>query len=467
MFKQIDITLALETAWDVVLVGSSFASMFFLRNLSPKLRVLIVEKGPLEPHEAQLNSRLPAEQITQDNRSNLPKRWVAHSLFGGNSNCWTGQSPRFHPGDFELRTQHDVGLDWPITYAELEPFYQEAEALMEIAGGGSEHILPRSRPFPFPPHELSLSDKTLGTHDPSWVPAPSARSTGGRRAPCCGNGVCVLCPVDAKYTILTGVQDFVRPNAFLLTGVEARTVVKEGNRATRLLVRTEGRDYEITADLFGLGANAIFNAAILLRSGFSAPDLGRWLHEQASRRVLIDAPVKNGFGGTRITGHGYRFYDGPHRARSAAILIENVNAPFTPRYEPGRWTERIHLKLLAEDLPKAANRVVLENDEPKVIWTGHSDYALRGLDRAVEALPAALPFDVEHMQVNNLGETQAHIQGTTRIGMTKAEGVVDKRLRTHEASNVYILGSSAFPTCSPANPTLTLAALSLYAAASV
>lgn len=467
MFKQTDVTQAVSASWDLVLVGSSFASMFFLRNLSRDLRVLVVEKGPFLPHESQLADRPSAERIAQDNRSEQPKAWVAHSMFGGNSNCWTGQSPRFHPSDFEIRTLYGVGRDWPISYAELEPFYQEAEQLMEIAGGGSDHILPRSGPFPFPPHEPSLSDRALNAHNPSWVPVPCARSTGGRRAPCCGNGVCVLCPINSKYTIQTGIEDFKRPNVHLLVGAEARAVVKEGNRATRLLVRAEGREHEISADLFGLGANAIFNAAILLRSGFSAPDLGRWLHEQVSRRVFIDAPVKNGFGGSRITGHGYGFYDGPHRAQSAAVLIENVNSPFTPRYEPGRWTERIHLKLLAEDLPKADNQVVLDGDEPKVIWTGHADYAVQGIDRAVDALPSALPFDIEKMQVNRLGKTQAHIQGTTRIGPSIAEGVVDSRLRAHEATNVYVLGAGAFPTCSPANPTLTLAALSLYAAASV
>lgn len=469
MFERIEIQEAKATRWDVILAGSSFASMFFLKGLSPELRVLVVEKGAFLSHAAQSDIQpLSADPIRQDNASGEPKEWVAHTLFGGNSNCWSGQAPRFHPHDFDLKSRYGIGVDWPISYATLEPFYQRAEDLMEVAGGGSDHILPRTQPFPFAHHTLSLSDIALAAHDPNWVAAPCARSMGGALAPCCGNGVCAHCPVDAKFTIVNAESDFARAGVFLLTGAEARTLVVEAGQATRLTVRVDGVEHEISADLFGLGTNAIYNAAILLRSGFGAPDLGCHLHEQVSRRVFLDVPIRNGFGGTRITGHGYPFYDGPHRSTHAAILIENVNAPFTPRYEPGKWTERLHFKLIAEDLPQRDNRVVLDPDgEPRVLWTGYSDYATSAIDRAIDAMPTVLPFEIEDMEVHGLGRSQAHIQGTTRIGATVNDGVLDERLRTHEAPNVVVLGAGAFPTCSPANPTLTLAALSLYAAQSV
>src|SRR5690606_4402002 len=145
------------------------------------------------------------EDIPQDNTSGAAKVWVAHSTFGGNSNCWWACTPRFHPDDFRLRTLHGAGMDWPIGYDDLEEFYCEAEEIMDINGGGSDDVLPRSRPFPSPAHRPSLSDVKLRAFSPLWWAQPSARSSGSRRPPCCGNGVCNLCPVDSKFTILNSL----------------------------------------------------------------------------------------------------------------------------------------------------------------------------------------------------------------------------------------------------------------------
>ncbi|GIX13924.1 MAG: hypothetical protein KatS3mg118_1883 [Paracoccaceae bacterium] len=198
--------------WDAVVAGSSFSAMFFLRGLPRHWRILLVEKGPHIPHADQLASRsLPAETIAQDNRSGRPKEWTLHGIFGGNSNCWWGQTPRWHPDDFRLGTLSGHGPDWPIGYDDLEPYWQEVEQVMEVAGGGTDHILPRSAPFPYPPHQPSRSDSALRAADPLWTPAPSARANGGRLGQCCANGVCDLCPVDAKFTVLNAGGAFDHP----------------------------------------------------------------------------------------------------------------------------------------------------------------------------------------------------------------------------------------------------------------
>jgi choline dehydrogenase-like flavoprotein len=61
--------------------------------------------------------------------------------------------------------------------------------------------------------------------------------------------------------------------------------------------------------------------------------------------------------------------------------------------------------------------------------------------------------------------TEGHILGTTVMGADPRESVVDRHLIHHRVRNLLVLGGSAFPTSSPANPTLTIAALSLWAAA--
>ena len=202
-----------------------------------------------------------------------------------------------------------------------------------------------------------------------------------------------------------------------------------------------------------------------MRSGVDSPALGRYLHEQAPMDVVVDtARMGNFFGGTSETGHGYHFYHGADRASAAAVLIENINAPHVIRPEAGKWTNRLHLRLLAEDIPRAENRVVLEDDEPVVEWNGHHDYAFRGLERALEGLPGIIPDDIDAIEAGDLVPTEAHIQGTHRMGPDASGAVVDGHMRVHGVGNLFALGSGSWPSCSPANPTLTIAATSLRAA---
>lgn len=465
MYPLISVEDAASQPWDVIVAGSSFAAMFFVNALPPDLRVLVVEKGKLHLHADELlDGRHTEEVFNHENRSDVRKDWVAHTQFGGNSNCWTGQIPRFLPEDFRMAQTHGIGLDWPIAYDGLEEIYFEVEQIMQANGGGSDHLIPRSRPFPDPAHVPSRSDVVLQEHSPDWFACPTARL----RDLCCSNGVCHLCPLDAKFTILNGFARLTHPNTQMLLSAELREVLIENRTARGVLVRVDGAEVELSSDLVALGANAIFNAAILLRSGLSSDNLGRHLHEQNARAVVIDAPVKNYFGGTKITGHGYHFYANSPRDEAAAVMIENYNAPQRLRAEKGRWTERLRMKLVSDDLPEARNRVVLDAaGEPQILWHGHSQYSRDGMQRALDALPSILPFEIENMSGTKELPGNAHIQGTHRMGHDPASSVVDAGLKTHEVPNLLALGSGAFPTCSPANPTLTLSALSIHAARSL
>ncbi|MEM7438084.1 MAG: GMC family oxidoreductase N-terminal domain-containing protein [Pseudomonadota bacterium] len=290
MFRNLTPAEAAAENWDVIIAGSSFSAMFFLRGLPAGLRVLILEKGPLQPHEDQVQNDFSViEDIPVQNTSDTRKVWKAHSIFGGNSNCWWACTPRFHPNDFRMMTEYGVGQDWPVTYDTLDPFYAEVEQVMEVSGGGSDHILPRSTPFPFPPHTPSHTDFVLQAHSNDWFAQPTARSNGGSRAQCCGNGFCHLCPIDAKFTVLNGIDRFKRDTAAVVLGAEVRAVDIAGGVASGVLVRAgDGAEQRIAGGLVALGANAIFNAAILMRSGVKNPALGRYLHEQVGINVILD-----------------------------------------------------------------------------------------------------------------------------------------------------------------------------------
>ncbi|WP_170409134.1 GMC oxidoreductase [Ruegeria atlantica] len=464
--RRVSLDEASSREWDVIIAGTSFSAMFFGHGLPPDLNVLFVEKGVEYPHSDQLeNGWAVRETFNQRNSSGLTKNWVAFTLFGGNSNYWWGNVPRFHPDDFALNSKFGVGMDWPITYRDLEPFWERVEDIIEVAGGGSEHILPRRNPFPHPPHTPSRADAALRESSPLWVPVSSAASNGGSRPTCCVNGVCRICPIDAKFTVLNGLDKLTHPGAHYLFGTEVRAVDIEGGRASGVRVKTaDGDDARLSASIVALGTNGIFNAAILQRSDVRNDALGKYLHEQAVIDVHVDtANIKAFFGGTSETGHGYHFYHDIDRRVAAAGLIETVNAPVSVRREHGKWANRIHMRIAVEDLPLAENRVFLEDDEPVIEWTGYSDYAKRGIKRAKAGLPDIIPDTIEHLWVSDILPSDAHIQGTHRMGLYAEDSVVDDRLRLHSAPNVFVLGSGAFPTCSPANPSLTISALALRA----
>jgi choline dehydrogenase-like flavoprotein len=75
---------------------------------------------------------------------------------------WGGVTPRFSPEDFKQRSMFGVGTDWPISYEDLDPFYQEAEVLMGVAGEQGPPVLdPRGKPFPMPPLPLTYNLQLL------------------------------------------------------------------------------------------------------------------------------------------------------------------------------------------------------------------------------------------------------------------------------------------------------------------
>jgi hypothetical protein len=223
-----------------------------------------------------------------------------------------------------------------------------------------------------------------------------------------------------------------------------------------------------------LGASALFNPHILLRSGIGHRLLGRRLHEQLPIDVTFDLNgVKSYNGSTILTGLGYLFYEGEHRRDHAACMIETWNSPFPSkmgalRSEEGRWNERLMIRFLFDDLPREDNTVTINHDNPRLAetrFTDYSDYAKRGAAQVpsmIDVLSRALP--IERITRTETGTTAAHIQGTVLMGDDPATSIVDRHLVHHQYRNLLVLGASAFPTASPAYPTMTVSALSLWAA---
>jgi choline dehydrogenase-like flavoprotein len=465
--------------YDCIVVGTGFASSFFLleylAHARPDERILVLERGRHDPHEWQIRMRRNSSLSSEDTFVNRTpeKPWFYTPGFGGGSNCWWGVTPRMLPADFRTASTYGVGTDWPLDYDDLEPFYQQAETVMSISGPSDDTPFRRSAPYPQPPHRFSDPDRLLAKGFPGLYfhqPTARARRATAKRPACCATGVCHLCPVNAKFTIPNDLGDLHRdPRVTLLLEATALEIETRAGRASAVTYRKDGAPVRAEADLVVLGANALFNPHLLQRSGLDHPRLGRGLNEQVSASATLYLDGLASFqGSTSITGHGYMFYDGPHRAERAGCLVEAWNAPPNLRAEPGRWRERLDLKFIFEDLPSQESFVSPDPQRPElpeVRYHGPSSYAQRGLDQVhamVDAIAAVLP--VEDSTVRYGKGTEAHIQGTTPMGDDPATSVVDRHLVHHQVRNLLVLGSSSFPTCPPANPTLTIAALSLRSA---
>lgn len=467
----------------MVAVGSGFATSFFLarylRESRGKPSVLVLESGRNYRHEDLLRLRLTdkdPESLTfqrqfYENRA-AKVRWRFFRGFGGGSNCWYAATPRMLPEDFRLKTLFGVGSDWPLDYHELSPYYAEAERLLRVSGESGCGPYPDPVRYPLPAHALSSTDRILRRMRPDRVfPSPSARPSqpaGTRQAVCCGNAVCALCPIDSKFTISNAMSElYGTDNLRLECGARVVGLERKGGRVSGVTYEQDGRLHEVRGDLIVLGANAIFNPALLLDSGFSHPQLGRGLCGKESRSVSVHLSDQRGLdGGSYCTALSYQFYKDRDRGREAAALVQCRNRPRL-RDTFGKWSNVLDLYFMFEDFRQPTNFVTMPENggKPVTEFQGSSpqtraavDHLRRDVERLVEGLA------VDDIIIHENSRNHSHIMGTTVMGRSPEDSVADPDGLLHEARNVVVLGGGLFPTTSASNPTLTLCALALRSA---
>lgn len=477
MVNIVDPTSIANQAFDLVIVGSGFGSSFYLSRileLKASARILVLEWGKHRAHDWQIEQgRHSDTDAGSTYASKSEKPWNFTIGLGGGTNCWFAQTPRFHPSDFSLRSRYGVGADWPLDYDELEPHYVAAEQIMSISGDPRmATMFPRSAPFPQPPHRFTAPDRLMAKAQPNHhfaMPTARARISTATRSACCASFRCSLCPVDAKFTLNNGLIDIFSSEAVSLA-LDSKVIRFEtaGNTVRGVIVEVGGKEIRITGDRFVLGANAIHSPAILHRSDMADALTGAGLHESYGCHVeaLLDG-LDNFDGSTITTGLNFGLYDGDHRREAGAALVYFDNR-WTHGVRPisNRWRQTLPLMIVTEELVEDHNKVTVDSDgTPVVSYAGPSEYAKRGQKRAIAALPellSALP--VEDIVFRSQRPTESHLQGTLRMGRDPRTSVVDDRMVHHRWRNLTVVGTSVFPTCSAANPSLTAAALSLRAA---
>jgi choline dehydrogenase-like flavoprotein len=188
------------------------------------------------------------------------------------------------------------------------------------------------------------------------------------------------------------------------------------------------------------------------------------------------------------TSESHQFYDDTEPINGVKLEFLNYAGP-TPvgvALSDGTWGDdlqaavaeaygtHVGMGALVEQFPRRENRVTLDpsrtddhgNPVPDVQWSldERTKTALQRANRLQRRVLDELGATVEwRVGPENTGPA-FHQMGTTRMGTDPDESVVDPGLRTHDLANLWLVGSSVFPTGGAMNPTLTIAALALRAA---
>jgi choline dehydrogenase-like flavoprotein len=525
---------------DFAIVGSGAAGGIIARELSQAGHTVVVfEQGPRveagqfehdelkyfllngitndpvrSPQTFRTNPKDKAERLPRGNSLTYAR------IVGGSSNHFTANFWRFHEVDFQERSLlgaiSGTGFaDWPITYAELEPYYTKVEWEVGVSGlaGATPDDPWRSKPYPMPPLPVKSSGvllergaRKLGLHP---YPAPMAiNSQPYRNRPGCVHcGFCMGfgCEVRAKSSSLntmipeaeeTGRCE-VRSLSYVFrvetdargraTGVtyydtnkrehfqKARAVVVSANGAEtpRLLLNsTSTRFPNGLANSSGMvGKYLMFNQGGGIHATFEH-ELNEYKSVQVTRVVhdFYNSDPKRGFYG----GGGITARMGPQPALWALADCEGM--PLWGKDFKERLAS-FPRSMLAEghttSLPMESNSVSLD-PELKDAWgvpamrttyNDHPDdlkFARFLQDRAYEIMDAAGAKKMYRERIDpQMGGV--HLLGTCRMGNDPKTSVIDKYHRTHDVPNLFLCDGSSFVTSGRGQPTMTIEALAFRA----
>jgi len=428
---------------------------------------------------------------------NLPA-WIVKAV-GGSTTHWAGASLRFAEHEFKARTHYGAIeganlADWPITLAELEPYYAKAEDRMGVTGTNGIPRLPGNNNYKV----LAAGAKKLGykdfhTGNMAINSQPRAERTSCRQLGFCFQG----CKMGAKWSTLyteipageaTGRLE-VRPSSMAI-----RIEHDAAGKATGVVYAdAQGRQQRQRARVVAVAGNSIESPRLLLNSASSKfPDgmanssgqVGRnyMRHTTGSVYAIFDKPVHM-YRGTTMAGiiRDESRHD-PKRGFAGGYELETLSlgVPFMAAFlEPGAWgrgftsamdayDRMAGLWIVGEDMPQAKNRITLDakvkdrNGMPvaSVHFDDHrNDIAMRDhayqQGRAVyESVGATRTFETTPYP-------STHNLGTNRMSANARDGVVDKWGKAHDLPNLYVSDGSQFTSGAACNPTLTIVALAI------
>lgn len=497
--------------YDVLILGSGAGGGTLAWSLAATgKRILLLERGDHVPRERE---NWDTRAVNVEGRYNTRETWRdgdgkplhPHTNYnvGGNTKFYGAALFRMREQDFGELTHHGgVSPAWPISYAELEPFYSQAEHLYQVHGErGVDPTEPwSSAPYPYPaishePRIQKLADDfaKLGVQ-PFHVPLGVRLDEANRRkspcircASCDGHPCLVQAKADAETMAIEPALAHANVTLRTHSLVQRLETSAEGRTVTGVHVLEHGEPVRYTADLVVVSCGAINSAALLLRSASERHPhglangsgvVGRHYmgHVNSVVMAISTEPNPTVFQKTLAVNDFYFgseewAYPMGHISFVGKLDAVTLSAG-APKIAPGFTLElmakhSLDFWLTSEDLPDPDNRVTLDREGNIVLA-----YRPNNLE-AHERLTAKLKHLVrasgcDHVLPRELFVGQriplagvAHQNGTIRFGSDPTTSALDIHCKAHELDNLYVVDGSFFPSSAAVNPALTIMANAL------
>jgi choline dehydrogenase-like flavoprotein len=418
---------------------------------------------------------------------------------GGGSVHWAGFTPRFHPSDFRVYTDTGMGADWPITYEDLKPYYEQLEREIPVSGPA---YYPWGDPhgYTYGPHPLGgVGDvlvrgcTKLGIRVVAGGPVAINEGSHGDRPHCIYRGFCIQgCKVGAKQsTLVSHVPDAIRCGAEIrANSMVARINFKDGRVTGVTYFDADGHEREQKAKVVIVSGYAIETPRLLLNSacpGFenglanSSGTVGKYLMVQIGNVVLgrfeqlvrmykappahalteefYETDPKNDF----VRGFAIQTVGPLPIAFAKQMMVAKGAWGWGMREVMMDYNHWAALGVLGEILPWEDNRVELaEEKDQSGLPVAKITFSLHDNDRKIAK--AGVAKTTEIMYAAGAQEVveeprYAHLVGAARMGKDPRTSVTDGFGRTHDIPNLFVCDGSLLPTQGSANPGLTIQAL--------
>ncbi|MCA9130179.1 MAG: GMC family oxidoreductase, partial [Planctomycetales bacterium] len=480
---------------DALIIGAGPTGAVTAKRLAEcGMRVVVLEQGKWPDYSKARAGRMDFELTAgrdwaaNPNRRQLAEDYpinddesdisaVLYNAVGGGTVIYAAHWQRNMPSDFRVRTLDGIADDWPLTYEDLEPFYEQVETDFGISGLAGDTAFPPGKGPPLPPPPLApmgrrvaRAHNRLGWH---WWPAPNAIATRPYKSlnQCTQRATCMWgCVEGAKGSVdRTHWPEMVARGIRLVTEARvSRLEVNSGGLVTGAhYFDAAGREHFQKADVTIVGANGIGTPRLLLLSASGQhPDglanssglVGKRLmmHPFGTVVGLFDEDLgsTHGVWGQHI--HSLEFYETDASrgfVRGAKWGLQPTGGPIsmTRAYPWGAensiWGDAFHdgirkrlghsamWGIIAEDLPDESNRVVLDKElkdgsgipAPKIHYR-MSENSHRLLEfhlaRARESLEAAGAYETVIAPL--IRETGWHLLGTCKMGTDPQTSVVNE-----------------------------------------
>lgn len=494
----------MAASFDLIIIGTGAGGgtlAYALRNSG--MRILLVERGDFLPQEPQ--NWQPAEVF--DRRRYKPdETWYGvdgkpfhpgvHYFVGGNTKVYGAALPRFRVQDFGA-IEHEGGTSpaWPISYAEIEPYYARAEEIYAVHGAPGEDPTepPRSGPFPFPavPHEPYIDDlserlRKQGLH-PFHYPMGIDLREGGRCIRCktCDGFPCqVLAKSESDVNCVRPAMESTTITLWTNTLAHRLVTDDTGRRVVGVELERDGEKVTVRADRFVVACGAVNSALLLLRSANdkhpnglanSSGLLGRnYMVHNNTALMAVDPLRRNRTVFQKTMAVNDFYFKGPNfpYPMGNIQLLGKLQAGMLTAAQPGvpkpilqAMADRsVDWWVMSEDLPDPNNRIELRSDGKVIVhWQPNNLVAHGKLVEAARRMMRRAGYSFVFVQPMGI-ETNSHQCGTLRFGDDPTTSVLDPFCRSHDVENLYVVDSSFFPSSAAMNPALTIAAQSLRVA---